>query len=294
MLQHHRDGYEKPGGCFMDSIIPQNDVSDAPAKKFCPRCEQWLLTSCFGKQKSSKDGLQFYCKSCQSTMRTSTYVRRRDQGLCLKCLVLTSHQSCFCEQCSSQQNLLRRENGVGRTATKRYMDKLRDEVFAIYGGACIVCGESHPAFLSVDHMNNDGAEHRQNTGNGRRFYQWLRKNNFPQEGFQLLCANCNWRKYVSLKGSEKTYHRHWYTKLRQEIIDAYQGVCSCCGEDRPEVLTIDHVHNDGAEHRREIGHGGANLYAWLHKQGFPQDGRFALLCFNCNIAKQHYGVCPHQ
>ncbi len=131
MLQHHRDGYEKPGGCFIDSIIPQNDVSDAPAKKFCPRYEQWLLTSCFGKQKSSKDGLQFYCKSCQSTMRTSTYVRRRDQGLCLKCLVLTSHQSCFCEQCSSQQNLLRRENGVGRTATKRYMDKLRVRACAL-------------------------------------------------------------------------------------------------------------------------------------------------------------------
>jgi len=173
------------------------------------------------------------------------------------------------------------------------MDKLRDEVFAIYGSFCIVCGESHPAFLSIDHMNSDGAEHRRITGNGRRFYQWLRKNDFPPN-FQVLCSNCNWRKHISHKSSEMTYHQAWYAHLRQEVIAAYGSICVCCGESRTDVLTIDHVKNDGAHHRHEIGRGGTIFYTWLRKQGFPQDGRFQLLCFNCNRARYFYGVCPHQ
>lgn len=41
-----------------------------------------------------------------------------------------------------------------------YARRLKLEVLAGYGGKCICCGETHPAFLTVDHINNDGAEHR--------------------------------------------------------------------------------------------------------------------------------------
>lgn len=81
-----------------------------------------------------------------------------------------------------------------RDKSKRLSAELRREVFARYGGmVCACCGETEPKFLSIDHINNDGAEMRRKGvhGNGGvAFYQWLRKSGFP-DGFQVLCMNCN-------------------------------------------------------------------------------------------------------
>jgi hypothetical protein len=55
---------------------------------------------------------------------------------------------------------------------------------------------------------------------------------------------------------------------------------------------VDHIQNDGAAHRREYG-GGWRIYEVIRREGYPRD-RYQLLCANCNLAKGHYGVCPHQ
>lgn len=91
-----------------------------------------------------------------------------------------------------------------------------------------------------------------------------------------------WRAEVSRK-----YQR----KLKGLVVDAYGGKCECCGEARIEFLQIDHIHNDGASHRRELA--GSHLYDELRKLGFPKD-RFRLLCCNCNFARGKYGYCPHE
>ena len=72
---------------------------------------------------------------------------------------------------------------------------IKDAVYAQYGGyVCACCGESNPLFLSLDHINNDGAEHRRvNDVGGKKLYYWLRQNDYPA-GFQVLCMNCNWGK----------------------------------------------------------------------------------------------------
>ena len=84
--------------------------------------------------------------------------------------------------------------------TRRLMATLREQVFAAYGGqVCSCCGETEPMFLSIDHVDNDGAEMRRNRAYGRSgtaFYQWLRKKGFPP-GFQVLCFNCNLGKHRS-------------------------------------------------------------------------------------------------
>ena len=78
-------------------------------------------------------------------------------------------------------------------------------------------------------------------------------------------------------------------KLRNEILDNYGRECACCGENRKEFLTLDHVNGNGAEHRRETrGH----TYRDLRKQGFPKDG-YRILCWNCNASIGMYGYCPH-
>ena len=81
--------------------------------------------------------------------------------------------------------------------------------------------------------------------------------------------------------------------LRLEVIEAYGGICDCCGETLAEFLTIDHINGSGKKHRDSIGGGGANFYRWLKKQEFPKD-RFRLLCYNCNCSLGNYGYCPHK
>ena len=66
--------------------------------------------------------------------------------------------------------------------------------------------------------------------------------------------------------------------------------CACCGQSDERFLSIDHIHNDGAI-RRKADRKHAKPYRII-KDGFPSD--FQILCFNCNFAKQKFGICPHE
>jgi hypothetical protein len=95
-----------------------------------------------------------------------------------------------------------------------------------------------------------------------------------------------------------------------EVIGHYSNgkpSCACCGETIPDFLTIDHVNEDGAAHRKKVakdgkrrkstgwkppGNGvGVSIYRWLKKNGYPPG--FQVLCMSCNFAKGHFGSCPH-
>lgn len=91
----------------------------------------------------------------------------------------------------------------------------------------------------------------------------------------------------------RLYRQAHKNKLRKETFEAYGGAkCRCCGEAERRFLTIDHINNDGAKERREMNNrGGYASYARLRARGFP--GGYQVLCFNCNMAKGHYGACPH-
>lgn len=86
--------------------------------------------------------------------------------------------------------------------------------------------------------------------------------------------------------------RRWRLALRAEMLTAYGGCCSCCGEAHPSFLTLDHVNDDGRVHRAEMG-GQNNVYTDLRRRGWPQEG-FTLLCWNCHMARTYYGTCPHK
>jgi hypothetical protein len=109
--------------------------------------------------------------------------------------------------------------------------------------------------------------------------------NPPEESFDR-CVSCgkNYRDYA----------KDWRFKLKLETINRYGGTCICCGESRIEFLTIDHMDNNGAEHRKEIKSAGgvAGFYSWLKKNNWPEE--YQILCWNCNSAKYHYKICPHQ
>lgn len=78
---------------------------------------------------------------------------------------------------------------------REYKRKLKIEVLTHYSlkgylsCSCPLCDIMIPEFLSLDHIDGKGAEHRKELTSGT-IYQWVRNNGFPQ-GFQTLCHNCN-------------------------------------------------------------------------------------------------------
>ena len=57
---------------------------------------------------------------------------------------------------------------------------------------CDCCGETILEFLTIDHKNGGGNQHRKRLGTrgSGMFYRWLRDNKYPK-GFRILCFNCN-------------------------------------------------------------------------------------------------------
>jgi hypothetical protein len=99
----------------------------------------------------------------------------------------------------------------------------------------------------------------------------------------------------------RAYNKKSSLKLKRQVMDAYGGSCACCGETELVFLTIDHVNDDGAEHRRQIAaekgtdwlQGGRETYRWLRDNGFPEG--FQVLCANCNCGRYwNGGICPHK
>lgn len=112
----------------------------------------------------------------------------------------------------------------------------------------------------------------------------------PDSAFKS-CVRC--KKY------QADFVREKLRKEKLQLIAAYGGRCSCCGEDEPKFLSIDHIHNDGAAERSAMfgsrdkgGYANQKFYRWLRSQDYPKD-RYQLLCYNCNCAKGFWGQCPH-
>jgi len=87
-------------------------------------------------------------------------------------------------------------------------------------------------------------------------------------------------------------------KLKRSILVHYGDnppQCACCGETEIKFLTIDHINNDGAKHRKifRLNRGGKSLYCWIKRNGFPEG--FQVLCYNCNCGRyRNKGICPHK
>lgn len=80
--------------------------------------------------------------------------------------------------------------------------------------------------------------------------------------------------------------------LRKEMILAYGGECSCCGESRFQFLTLEHTRRDGNVERRLYG-AGDQFFKRLKRMGWPKDG-YTVLCMNCNWATRYGDQCPHK
>ncbi len=135
-------------------------------------------------------------------------------------------------------------------------------------------------------------------GKGRSDYATRRRNG------QGKCQRCGEQRKPGSVMCEihLAQRRAEHRALKVEVMEAYGGRCTCCDEREIEFLTIDHMNNDGAAHRRALARdwksrsakgGGVHFYRWLKKHGFPSG--YQVLCSNCNISKHlGDGVCAHK
>jgi hypothetical protein len=117
--------------------------------------------------------------------------------------------------------------------------------------------------------------------------KWRKKNNEYYKQYRKEHYKKNSDK-IHLYDKKRNPLRH--LKLKTEIMEAYGGpACMWCGDEDIISLTIDHINNDGARHRREIK--SKTIYKWLKKNNFPAG--FQVLCCNCNHCKQYnHGILP--
>lgn len=127
-----------------------------------------------------------------------------------------------------------------------------------------------------------------------REYQRARQRRFCIERPELVKA-INKRYYQLHREEQLKDSKEYRRRRRLQVIEHYSNgtnACACCGEKHIEFLTIDHINNDGAEHRKKIGLGGGATYGWLVKNNYPKG--YQVLCFNCNCAIGVHGYCPHK
>ena len=118
------------------------------------------------------------------------------KGNCYSCQRTYEGSYKTCDPCRAR----RKELYLTRHRAKRIQEhkeahqRLKIEVFKAYGGPkCSCCGEFRLEFLSIDHVNGGGRQHRQQVygkKDGGNLYAWIKGNGYPH-GFRVLCFNCN-------------------------------------------------------------------------------------------------------
>lgn len=132
------------------------------------------------------------CTKCGEIKPVSRFFWRGDRG--------QFHS--WCKSCCNEQNKkyysLHKEYTRERAkiSGRRSLQKLRLSIFRHYSGGepkCACCGEDTFWFLTLDHIENNGASHRAECGGTRGVLKWIVRNGFPS-GFQVLCWNCHMAK----------------------------------------------------------------------------------------------------
>jgi hypothetical protein len=152
--------------------------------------EQGLCGRCGKQSVVPNTTLCTECTEGNSKRGREAIIRRIEKRLCTRCGADTSGgTNRFCTFC--------------RSKVKQSLRDIKAETFEAYGGAkCYCCGETIFVLLGIDHMNNDGAQHRKEmtgstrSGGGRVLYLWLKRNNWPS-GFQVACFSCNMGRHLN-------------------------------------------------------------------------------------------------
>jgi hypothetical protein len=89
--------------------------------------------------------------------------------------------------------LYRKEHPEARTES---IWKKRKRIFDLLGGKCHSCGESDWRCLQIDHVHGGGNKQKKmlKSSNEKYYNLVLKMLESGSKDYQLLCANCNWKK----------------------------------------------------------------------------------------------------
>lgn len=134
----------------------------------------------------------------KSELRVKLKKERFDSGLCVYCGVNPFAMGkrgcdvCLKNKYTKQLESIKKDN---YKHVKLYRLKKRQEVVEKYGGKCRCCGEHRLPFLTIDHVNNDGASDRKELYGSQKgcSLKWYLKlcRESPRDDLQVLCWNCN-------------------------------------------------------------------------------------------------------
>lgn len=165
--------------------------------KRCKSCNIIKIDSAFSKLSRSKDGLNSVCRSCDKARKDAVTTEEPTvtSKACSLCKIVKSASS-FDRNTRTVSGLqsackgCRKHYRSSRATSEHRVRRLlaRHEALQAYGAECVCCGESDYRFLTFDHVDNDGAEHRKSLKG--LIYDWARKHNYPAS-LRILCYNCN-------------------------------------------------------------------------------------------------------
>lgn len=191
--------------------------------KRCCSCKQDydLNSDNFGDDKSQKDGFNPTCRKCIKIQAKNYYEKLKtkekvipEEKRCPKCKLTkkstefypdkykklgidTYCKECRRPECRKHQREYKKHH---------YRWKAKFIVVAHYSMGemcCRHCRQSDIRCLQLDHCEGGGNLHRRSLPNPTGIYSWLIRNDFP-EGYQILCANCNFIKKIENKEHIKT------------------------------------------------------------------------------------------
>lgn len=191
-----------------------NKIKERAIKRRKEDAANDLCRDCRLNKPCSKSGR---CKDCLKVSNDEGKKRRVERRLrkeCIRCGNQTFQNKSLCNPCIQNDAMLRAEkkdaglcitnacyndckNGMSRCCecnakTAKRRRSIKQKILNHYGQMCNCncgCAVTKFEWLSVDHKNNDGADHRRKLGS-ISVYDWIIRNNFP-DNIQILCFNCN-------------------------------------------------------------------------------------------------------
>lgn len=167
------------------ALLTQRTTGERPSAacvtaKRCNRCGELKRIRDFYHERSRWTGKRNragMCKDCRKATDVVRYAARQADGTCLRCGEPRDLPGRSCSECL-------------RKIRARYA-KAADAVYAHYGDACVCCGERDRNFLTLDHVNNDGAQQRRAGFRGELHRLWAlaKRVGWPSD-LQVLCGNC--------------------------------------------------------------------------------------------------------
>lgn len=159
---------------------------------------------------------------------------------------------------------------------------LKQQILAMYGARCAICGNTDPAVLTLDHINGNGSQERLSLGIRGVYHQALA--HYQPAKYRVLCANCQLLAYreqcaAQARSPKSAQYRRYHHNWRQKFFNLYGSTCAVCGGS--ESLLAGHKLPGGRKEHTELGSNGVIAKA---VKDFQPDIYFTI-CANCRLRR---------